>query len=158
MTSASDIPNNIIEEEAKNNNNPPIEVPDRSLSSSAKSKRNVSFAEEKNVFYENKDIDREVQYHKQQPVLRDKIISSKPRLPSANEVSVDQMDSNLRMLIVKELSKDSQVFQPSSRKSSSNIFPWNHHVSLPFKVYIPVKHPNQFEFEKNIPNGLVLLN
>ena len=77
-------------------------------------KRNVSFAEEVNVFYDNKDFDQQVQ----QPV-KEKILPSKPRLPLANEISVDQMDSNLRMLIVKELSKDSQVFQPASRKSSS---------------------------------------
>ena len=113
-----EIPNNIIEEENKNENDPPIEpLPERPISSSSsKTRRTVSFAEELNVFYENKDIDHEVYY--QQPVFKEKIIPTKPRLPSANETTVDQMDSNLRMLIVKELSKDTQVFQPSSRKSS----------------------------------------
>ena len=127
--STSEITNKVIEEEKKNddNNNQPIEIIERPISSSSKSKRNVSFAEEVNVFYENKDFDQQLY---SPPVYKEKIISSKPRLPSANEISVDQMDSNLRMLIVKELSKDSQVFQPSSRKSSSNSFPLNHHHAL----------------------------
>lgn len=103
-----EITTNPIEEKVSSE---PIERP--ISSSSTKTKRNVSFAEEVNVFYDNKDFDHQIP----QPV-KEKIPPLKPRLPPANETSVDQMDSNLRMLIVKELSKDSQVFQPASRKSS----------------------------------------
>ncbi|CAF2485809.1 unnamed protein product [Rotaria sp. Silwood2] len=46
-------------------------------------------------------------------------LPSKYRLPLANEVLVNKMDSNLRMLIIKELSKTGHNERPLSRMSSA---------------------------------------
>jgi len=42
-------------------------------------------------------------------------------LPSASDTLVDKMDSNLRMLIIKELSKNSHVERPPSKMSEFTI-------------------------------------
>lgn len=46
-------------------------------------------------------------------------LPSKYRLPFAKDVLVNKMDSNLRMLIIKELSKNGYTEQPLSRMSSA---------------------------------------
>jgi hypothetical protein len=44
-------------------------------------------------------------------------LPSKYRLPLASEVLVNKMDSNLRMLIIKELSKSGHIERPLSKMS-----------------------------------------
>lgn len=51
----------------------------------------------------------------QQPIKS--VLPSKYRLPFANEILVNKMDSNLRMLIIKELSKSGHTERPLSRMS-----------------------------------------
>jgi len=59
-----------------------------------------------------------VQYEYSQPIKSS--LPSKYRLPLANEILVNKMDSNLRMLIIKELSKNGHTERPLSRMSKLN--------------------------------------
>ena len=58
----------------------------------------------------------------QPPPQHRSTLPSKYRLPEAKEILVNKMDSNLRMLIIKELSKNGYTEQPLSRMSQSFIF------------------------------------
>ncbi len=49
---------------------------------------------------------------------KEKPLPIKSHLPLASHTLVDKMDSNLRMLIIKELSKDSHIEKPLSKMSS----------------------------------------
>jgi hypothetical protein len=61
-----------------------------------------------------------------QPIKSKSNLPSKYRLPVANEVLINKMDSNLRMLIIKELSKSGHAERPISRmsKSLNNLIPF----------------------------------
>jgi hypothetical protein len=61
-----------------------------------------------------------------QPTKSKSNLPSKYRLPVANEVLINKMDSNLRMLIIKELSKSGHAERPISRmsKSLNNLIPF----------------------------------
>jgi len=104
----------------ENENIRAVEVEEERTSSSSKSKRMVSFANEVNIFEEKHETNEPpIQYEQQQQQqpVKEKMNSTKLRLPSAHETLVDKMDSNLRMLIIKELSKDSQIPKPPSKMS-----------------------------------------
>jgi hypothetical protein len=105
-----------------NNNNDFNDMKERQTNSPSKTKRNVSFADQISVIIDNKELDeQESIYEKPSPpppslLPKEKPLPIKPRLPLASDTLVDKMDPNLRMLIVKELSKDSQIPRPPSRK------------------------------------------
>ncbi len=80
--------------EHNNNNNPPSKV-----------KRHVSFADKVNIIIDDQQIDNEDQSNENS------------RLPLARDTLIDKMDSKLRMLIIKELSKDSHIERPLSKMS-----------------------------------------
>ena len=108
----------------ENENIRAVEVEEERTSSSSKSKRMVSFANEVNIFEEKHETneppiqyEQQQQQQQQQQPVKEKMNSTKLRLPSAHETLVDKMDSNLRMLIIKELSKDSQIPKPPSKMS-----------------------------------------
>ena len=109
---------------SNNNNNDDFnDMKERQTNSPSKTKRNVSFADQISVIIDNKEIDeQESIYEKPSPppppslLPKEKPLPIKPRLPLASDTLVDKMDPNLRMLIVKELSKDSQIPRPPSRK------------------------------------------
>ncbi|CAF3496379.1 unnamed protein product [Rotaria sp. Silwood1] len=84
--------------------------------SSSNIKRTVLFANEVNIINDDKEIDNQQINNNDQ--LKQKLLSPKSHLPLASETLVDKMDSNLRMLIIKELSKDNYVQRPPSRRSS----------------------------------------
>lgn len=97
------------------------EIKERHIESPLKTKRTVSFANHVNVISDDQtDID-QPQPKIEIPSPKEKLIPIKPRLPLANDILVDKMDSNLRMLIIKELSKDSQIEKPPSKKMSKFI-------------------------------------
>ena len=58
------------------------------------------------------------QYGQQTPAKSS--LPPKYRLPAAREILVNKMDSNLRMLIIKELSKNGHTERPMSRMSESS--------------------------------------
>ncbi|CAF1269329.1 unnamed protein product [Adineta steineri] len=68
----------------------------------AKNKRRVSFADKVNIIFHNEPSIDEDESHR----------------PLASDILIDKMDSNLRMLIIKELSKDNYIQRPLSKMSS----------------------------------------
>jgi hypothetical protein len=90
---------------------------ERPSDSPVKYKRNVSFADEVNIIYDNKEIDEQPPIRYESPPKEKLSPIIKSRLPLASDTLVDKMDSNLRMLIIKELSKDSHIQKPPSKMS-----------------------------------------
>lgn len=84
----------------------PTDNTEPSNSSSAKLNRRVSFADRVDIFSAAPPVEDIEQPH------------TKTSLPSAAETLVENMDSNLRMLIIKELSKDGHIQRPPSKMSS----------------------------------------
>lgn len=87
-------------------------------------KRTVFFATEVSIINDDRN---EIDHRKldKDDQSRDKIISPKIVLPLASMIYVDKMDSNLRMYIIKELSKDNYFPGAPSKRSSfflQNIF------------------------------------
>jgi hypothetical protein len=102
-----------------NNNNSDLnEMKELQTNSSSKMKRNVSFADQVDVIIDDSEIDEQETKVENQP--KEKPLPPKPRFPLASETLVEKMDPNLRMLIVKELSKDSQNPKPPSRKGNNS--------------------------------------
>jgi hypothetical protein len=83
--------------------------------STVATKRNVSFAEQIDIIDLQHDEIRSASSSQ-----ATSIDSFKIHPPLASEILVDQMDSNLRMLIVKELSKTAHIQRPLSRMSQSH--------------------------------------
>ena len=82
-------------------------------------KRTVVFNNEINVVYVDREADD--QNVKVQDQSQERIFSTKSSLPLASDTLVDKMDSNLRMLIIKELSKDNHIQRKPSKTSSFNM-------------------------------------
>ena len=94
-------------------------------------KRSVSFANEVDIIEMSDAGDDSVQVDRQSAVSPTQTSESPPstdrtpspprrtnsRLPPASDTLVEQMDSNLRMLIIKELSKNARIPRPPSRMS-----------------------------------------
>jgi hypothetical protein len=85
-------------------------------------KRSVSFANEVKIIHIDEEIDHQQTTIKRKITLPEKITNKnstipKSRLPVASDTLVDKMDSNLRMLIIKELSKNDYIQKPSSKMS-----------------------------------------
>jgi hypothetical protein len=99
----SDLDNNIsppiipsdLHENTEHHNNKPL----------SKVKRRVSFADKVNIIIDDQQIDDDDQSNENS------------RLPLARDTLIDKMDSKLRMLIIKELSKDSHIERPLSKMS-----------------------------------------
>lgn len=66
-------------------------------------------------------------------------LPTKYRLPLANEVLVNKMDSNLRMLIIKELSKSGHAERPLSRMSKYFYWRRNNLFNISFDLYFRFK-------------------
>ncbi|CAF1212165.1 unnamed protein product [Rotaria sordida] len=109
LSSSSIIPLNLNEDKEHHNNN------NNNLSSNTK--RTVLFANEVRIINDDKQIDH--QQTKNDEQLKENFFSSKSHLPLASDTLIDKMDSNLRMLIIKELSKDNYIQRPPSRMSSN---------------------------------------
>ncbi|CAF2187860.1 unnamed protein product [Rotaria magnacalcarata] len=88
-----------------------------SLSSNVK--RTVLFATEVRIINDNEDISH--QQIKNDDQSKTRLFSPKPILSLASHILIDNMDSDLRMLIIKELSKDNFYQRPPSKMSSSSI-------------------------------------
>ncbi|CAF2524841.1 unnamed protein product [Rotaria sp. Silwood2] len=104
-TSSSIILSNLNEDKEHHNSN-----------GSSNIKRTVLFANAVNIINDDEEIDH--QQIKNDDQLKQKLFSQKSHLPLASNTLVDNMDSNLRMLIIKELSKDNYIQRPPSRRSS----------------------------------------
>ena len=78
---------------------------EQTSSPSEKVRRRVSFADKVDIIIDEPNITNEDQ------------LNDLTRLPLASETLIEKMDSNLRMLIIKELSKDSQISKPLSKMS-----------------------------------------
>ena len=108
-----------------NNNDHFNEMRERQINSPSKTKRNVSFADQISVIIDEQESINEKPSPPPQPpppsLPKEKSLPIKPRLPLASDTLVDRMDPNLRMLIVKELSKDSQIPRPPSRKGIDSL-------------------------------------
>ncbi|CAF3344446.1 unnamed protein product [Rotaria socialis] len=102
--SLSRIPSTVDEDKRDNNNN---------LSSNVK--RTVLFATEVRIINDNEDINH--QQIKNDDQSRTKLFSPNPIISLASHTLVDNMDADLRMLIIKELSKDHFSPRPSSKMS-----------------------------------------
>ena len=64
------------------------------------------------------NLQQQQQQQQQDPPSKSKYnLPSKYRLPLASDVLINKMDSNLRMLIIKELSKSGHMERPLSRMS-----------------------------------------
>jgi len=96
--SAPIIPSDLHENTEHHNNNPLSKV-----------KRRVSFADKVNIIIDDQEIDNEDQSNENS------------RLPLAKDTLIDKMDSKLRMLIIKELSKDSHIERPLSKMSELTV-------------------------------------
>lgn len=81
-----------------------------------KNKRTVSFSNEVSMIHEDHDIVFQPTIDEDQ--VKEKLDSPKSHLPLARDTLVEKMDSNLRMLIIKELSKDNCTEKPPSKMSS----------------------------------------
>ncbi len=81
----------------------------------------MSFADQVSVIIDNGQIDEQETIF-ENTLQKEKPLPIKPRLPLASDTLVDKMDPNLRMLVVKELSKNSQIPRPSSRKGINSFF------------------------------------
>ncbi|CAF1030425.1 unnamed protein product [Rotaria magnacalcarata] len=84
-----------------------------SLSSNVK--RTVLFATEVRIINDNEDISH--QQIKNDDQSKTRLFSPKPILSLASHILIDNMDSDLRMLIIKELSKDNFYQRPPSKMS-----------------------------------------
>jgi hypothetical protein len=108
---------NLDQQQNTINNNDLNETKEQPSDVFLKHKRNVSFANEVNIINDNnKEIEeQQINIIENQP--KEKLFSIKSHLPLASDTLVDKMDSNLRMFIIKELSQDSYVQRPLSKRS-----------------------------------------
>ncbi|UJR09135.1 hypothetical protein I4U23_013382 [Adineta vaga] len=111
-----------------------------------KIKRRVSFADKVDIITDDTHTNDEDQ------------TNGKTLLPLARETLIEKMDSNLRMLIIKELSKDSQIPKPLSKMSSiyrTNSMPYQQqNRSLKWVEFARLTGINESEIEHWLSQSL----